>query len=150
MSREIPDLSKSAQIDRATTRSRRLCPDTNQRRSECDCRACTGRRSSRKGRQGQRQARTALRLNPERFKGREGNEESWRARVRVEVKSGAQVQPIATRYVKARAQSDAARAIGDNRPFVMVAVPDGSDELVIVARRDLPNVVAALVEEWAS
>ena len=147
---DMPDLSKQAQLDRATTRDRRLCSDTGKRRSECDCRACTGRRSSRKGRQGQRQARTALRLNPERFKGREGNEESWRARVRVEVKSGRQVQPIATRYVAARNQSDNHRAIGDLRPFVMVAVPDGSDELVIVARRDLPDFIQALVEEWAS
>jgi len=58
------------------------------------------------------------------------------------------VQPIATRYVAARNQSDSHRAIGDLRPFVMVAVPDGSDELLIVARRDLYAVVEALVEEW--
>jgi len=146
---DVPDLSKDAQLARATTRARRFCPDTGRPRSECDCWSCRNSRNSRKGRQGQRRARTALRLNPEKYRSREGNEESWRARVRVETKSGKQVQPIATRYVEARNQSDAARAIGDLRPFVMAAVPDGSDELLIVARRDLPDFVAALVEEWS-
>jgi hypothetical protein len=68
--------------------------------------------------------------------------------VRVEVKAGKQVQAIATHYVEARNQSDAHRAIGDLRPFVMAAVPDGSDELLIVAKRDLYAFVEALVEEW--
>lgn len=142
------DLSKEAQLARATSRSRRICPDTGRSRKDCACWPCRNSRNSRKGKAGQRQARTALRLNPERFKNREANEESWRARVRVEVKTGAQVGPIATRYVAARNQSDAHRAIGDLRPFVFAAVPDGSDELLIIAKRDLYAVIEALVEEW--
>jgi hypothetical protein len=59
--------------------------------------------------------------------GKKGNEETWDhiTSCRLEVKAGAQVGPMATRYLKAEKQSEAARAIGDVRPFVFVAMPDG-------------------------
>ena len=62
-----------------------------------------------------------------------GNEENWRLSIRAEVKAGAQVSPIWTRYKNARQQSDAAHAHGDPRPFVFVAVPDGLPKGVFLA-----------------
>jgi hypothetical protein len=56
------------------------------------------------------------------------HEEAWSGLVRTEIKAGAQVGPIATRFNSAKAQSDAAKALGDIRPFVMVAMPDGTTE----------------------
>lgn len=74
-----------------------------------------------------------------------GHEENWRGAVLVEVKSGAQVKPVATRYRNARAQAEAARAIGDHRPFVFMAMPEGdSGGLVVVHTDDLADVIAAL------
>jgi hypothetical protein len=63
------------------------------------------------------------------------NEEDWTTwPVRCEVKSGAQVGPIATRYLAAEKQAEQQRATGDVRPFFMVAMPKewGTEGLVVV------------------
>jgi hypothetical protein len=52
----------------------------------------------------------------------------------MEVKSGAQVSPIATRFFAAEKQSAQAKAIGDIRPFVMVAMPDDTQEGIVLMR----------------
>lgn len=146
----MTDLSKKAQVARSPGGNRK-CPDTGRLKADCDCPRCKGWRNAKKGRRGQAKARRALDLKPERFAGRLGNEESWNAsNLRVEVKSGAQVNPIARLYVEARNQSDAKRPIGDNRPFTYVAVPDGSSPLVVFRADDLREAVYALVEEWAA
>lgn len=62
------------------------------------------------------------------------HEELWGGDLRVEVKAGAQVQPIATRYLAAEQQSQQHRAIGDPRPFALVAMPDGMSDGFIVMR----------------
>jgi hypothetical protein len=116
----------------------------------CTCKSCIGRRSQSKGRKRQREVRKALNLRREKFSGRTGNEENWFAsNLRFEVKSGKQVESVAVRYVAARNQSDAARAIGDLRPFVFVAAPDGSQPLVVVRADELERVVEAFMEEWS-
>lgn len=145
----MDDLSKEAQLARSPGGNRR-CPTTNDLKRTCKCSSCQGARNRRKGQRKQRAARQALNLRSETWRGREANEETWHtSNVRVEVKAGKQVQPVATRYVNARAQSDASKARGDFRPFVFVACPDGSQPLVVVRADDLPAVVAAFVEEWA-
>ena len=111
------------------------------------CRSCLGKRNRRKGMTKQRAARKVLESTfgavAARFVGQLGNEEAWSGLpVRVEVKSGAQVGPIATRYVAAAEQSDASKAIGDTRPFVMVAMPAGwTDGLLVVRLSDLDRVL---------
>jgi hypothetical protein len=69
------------------------------------------------------------------WQGKKGNEETWDhiTACRLEVKAGAQVGPLATRYLAAEKQSEAARAYGDVRPFVFVAMPDqwGSEGLFV-------------------
>lgn len=145
----MADLSKEAQVARSPGGNRR-CPDTSLLKADCRCPRCLGHQSQKKGRSGQRRARRALDLKPEKFSGRLGNEESWNAAsVRAEVKSGKQVEPIARLFVEARNQSDAHRAIGDLRPFVHVAVPDGSQALIVIRADELREVVYALIEEWA-
>ena len=69
--------------------------------------------------------------------------------VRVEVKAGKQVQTLWTKYQKAKEQSDANTRIGDTRPFMFVAMPDGtSNGLVVVELDKLDEVVFALLETW--
>jgi hypothetical protein len=60
------------------------------------------------------------------------HEENWGGVFRAEIKAGAQVGPIATRFQAAKTQSDAAKALGDVRPFIMVAMPDNSREGIVL------------------
>jgi hypothetical protein len=65
--------------------------------------------------------------------------------LRLEVKSGVQVAPIATRFRAAEQQSNAARSLGDVRPFVLVAMPDGdSDGLAIMRLSDFADLITLL------
>lgn len=102
-----------------------------------------------KGRRKQNLARKKLRIPDTKFRSQMGNEESWQGQVRVEVKAGKQVQPIWTKYLKAKEQSDSNKNIGDTRPFMFVAMPDGTTNgLVIVELDKLDEVVFALLETW--
>jgi hypothetical protein len=103
------------------------------------CHSCIGRRNKKQGMKKQRLARKAL--------GIEGpslgadHEENWRGRVRTEVKSGAQVQPAWTAFLRMEAQSEAQRPFGDNRPFVAIAMPKGTSDGLVLVR--LSKLVAA-------
>jgi hypothetical protein len=149
---EIPDLSKEAQLERASTQNQRLCKHTGETLRKCKCKHCRGRKNRKKGQAGQRVARQALGLTGERWKGREANEETWTAALRVEVKAGGNMaNPVGLRYDKMRVQAEQAKAIGDARPFIAAVKPDGwSDVVVMVKGSDLPDVVAALMEEWSA
>jgi hypothetical protein len=73
-----------------------------------------------------------------------GHEENLRGPFRIEVKAGAQVKAVATKFLAAEKQSEASRPIGDNRPFVFVAMPDGmSDGFAVVRLSQLDRVVEA-------
>lgn len=79
---------------------------------------------------------------------RPGHEEHLPGSVRIEVKSGAQAGPVWTAYLKSEAQSEAARSIGDTRPFVASFEPKGtSDGLVVFRRSKLLETVAAMAEQ---
>ncbi|BAQ85053.1 hypothetical protein [uncultured Mediterranean phage uvMED] len=102
-----------------------------------------------KGRRKQNLARKKLRIPDTKFRSQMGNEESWQGEVRVEVKAGKQVQTLWTKYQKAKEQSDTNTRIGDTRPFMFVAMPDGtSNGLVVVELDKLDEVVFALLETW--
>ena len=102
-----------------------------------------------KGRRKQNLARKKLRIPDTKFRSQMGNEESWQGEVRVEVKAGKQVQTLWTKYLKAKEQSDTNTRIGDTRPFMFVAMPDGtSNGLVVVELDKLDEVVFALLETW--
>ena len=144
----FPRLDKEAITGRVWS-----CPKEN---PDCTrkvpCRSCLGRRNRRKGRTKQRAAQKGLGIPMTRVSSANGQEENWRGFVRSEVKSGAQARPLATRFLSAEAQSDAATPIGDARPFVFLAMPDGwgSDGIVAFRLSRVAEVVAALYEMWVS
>jgi len=104
-----------------------------------------------KGRRKQNLARKKLNIPDTKFRSQMGNEESWKGEVRVEVKAGQQVKTIWSKYLKAKEQSDTNTSIGDTRPFLFVAMPDGtSNGLVIMELDKLEEIVFALIETWDS
>jgi hypothetical protein len=104
-----------------------------------------------KGRRKQNLARKKLNIPDTKFRSQMGNEESWQGEVRVEVKAGKQVQTLWTKYLKAKEQSDTNTRIGDTRPFLFVAMPDGtSNGLVVMELDKLEEIVFALIETWDS
>lgn len=109
------------------------------------CRSCLGRRSRNKGKRKQRIAQRGLGIPMTLFHGANGEESNWRGPFRAEVKSQAQANPVATRYLAAERQSEATRPIGDHRPFVAVYMPDGwgSEGLVVVRISKLNALVEA-------
>ena len=112
----------------------------------CVCPRCIGKRNKRKGQSKQAKAVTALGIP--RTSIHPGHEEFLGGLVRVEVKAGAQVKPAVTAYLRMEAQSELARPIGDHRPFVAVAMPDGASYGVVMIRTDrLDAAVAALAEQ---
>jgi hypothetical protein len=110
---------------------------------KCECRQCKGKNAKKGG--GRKQSKALTAIGVPRSSMHPGHEEHVGGNVRVEVKSGAQVRPILTRYLAMEAQSEAARPIGDNRPFVGVAMPEGVSWGLVLIRTDrLEDVVAAL------
>jgi hypothetical protein len=103
--------------------------DGNRRIKGCGDPTARGKRNRSKGDNKARKARKALGIGGVNSR----HEEHWGGAVRVEVKAGAQINPIATRYLLAEQQSEAQRPIGDHRPFMLVAMPDGmSDGLIVM------------------
>jgi hypothetical protein len=82
-----------------------------------------------------------------------GNEEHYAGTLRIEVKSGSQVKPMLTAFVKAEKQSEAQRPIGDNRPFLMGALETGSGKDVVYAFRvrssdEMIQMALAILEQF--
>jgi hypothetical protein len=115
---------------------------------DAPCYMCRGRRNRTQGKKKQRVARKALGI-PGLSLGVD-EEELWRGAVRVEVKSGkADTGPVDTRYRKSRAQSDASRAYGDNRPFAAITMPPGmSDGYATVRLSEVVEFAYAVIEQY--
>ena len=112
----------------------------------CSDPAARGRRNRTKGDAKARRARKKLGLGGHLTR----HEENWAGAFRTEIKAGIQVGPIATRFNAAKAQSDASKALGDIRPFVMVAMPDGTSEgiclMTLTEFSELAALLSARVE----
>jgi hypothetical protein len=137
-----PDLSKEGQLARSPGKENRPCPQTGIAVRECDCYSCRGRRNRSKGKTKQRQARKGLEktfgvmAGPSQIS--TSHEEHWRLPVRSEVKAGGMAKTVDTFYRNTRAQADKDKAIGDVRPFLAVAMVDGStDGLAVIRLSDL-------------
>lgn len=110
----------------------------------CSDPAARGKRNRRKGDSKARRARKKLGLGGHLTR----HEENWGGALRVEIKAGAQIKTIATKFNLAKAQSDAAKALGDIRPFAMVAMPDGSSEgIVLMTLTEFSEIVSLLTEK---
>ena len=118
--------------------------DGKRRVKGCMDPAARGKRNRSKGDAKARKARKALGIGGVNSR----HEEVWGGQVRVEAKAGKQVEPVATRFLAAEQQSEAARPIGDHRPFVFIAMPDGwSDGIVAMRLSAWSQHVAPLMEE---
>lgn len=121
--------------------------DDKRRIRGCADKVAMGRRSKRKG--GKKQSAAARAVGIPRTNLAPGHEEHFGGQLRIEVKSGKQVGPIDTRYRLARAQSEIARPIGDNRPFGFLAMPDGMKDGYLIIRTDeLEQVLLALADNF--
>jgi len=112
----------------------------------CQCRRCTGGASAKRGAKKQKLATKQLGLSHGQFAGR--HEEALQGPIRTECKSTLRhAKPIETAYRLMRAQADAAKSVGDTRPFVASAIPPGSNLVYYVIRSDdLEAVVLALAK----
>lgn len=125
-----------------------LSDKTEHVQRKCKCPRCIGRRNRVSGMKKQRQAKKRLRIPSARFHGQDGNEENWRGYFRTEVKSGKQVGGVAW-FLRAEIQAAQNAAIGDNRPFAFVAMPNGmgSEGLITVRLSVWEQHIAPLLEE---
>ena len=102
------------------------------------------------GRTKQELARKLLRV-PDNKSGRiPADEEDWNSNVLFEVKSGKQVDPIATRFYNAESQSqEFVDTLGKKKPFSMVAMPTGTGDGIFMCRlSSLQKVVEGLQKNW--
>tara|TARA_R100000734_G_C3309024_1_gene99674 strand:+ start:589 stop:969 length:381 start_codon:yes stop_codon:yes gene_type:complete len=102
------------------------------------------------GRTKQELARKLLKV-PDNKSGRiPADEEDWNSNVLFEVKSGKQVDPIATRFYNAESQSqEFVDTLGKKKPFSMVAMPTGTGDGIFMCRlSSLEKVVEGLQKNW--
>jgi hypothetical protein len=109
----------------------------------CGDPSARGRRNRTKGDSKARRARKKLGLGGYLTR----HEENWGGLFRTEVKAGAQVGPIFTRFQLAERQSHAAKALGDIRPFIMVAMPDGTTKGIVLMDLDAFSELISLIQE---
>ena len=99
-----------------------------------------------KGRRKQNLVKKKLQIADNRFQGADAHEENWKSGVRFEVKAGKQVEPLNKLFKKAKLQSDTNhQQIGNmSKPFVYVAMPDGTENGILCF--ELDNVENVCVE----
>lgn len=116
----------------------------------CKDPAAIGGRNRRSGLKKQREARKMLGIPMTKIASTSSNEENWRdPHFRFEVKSGLQVKSLTTAYLKAEAQSDSSKSLGDPRPFGFVAMPaDMSDGLVAIRLSAYRDQVKPALDEY--
>jgi len=121
----------------------RAARDGRRRVKGCGDPVARGKRNRAKGDSKARRARRTLGIAGVNSR----HEEHWGGAFRIEVKSGAQVSPVITRYKSARAQSDAARAIGDVRAFVLVCMGDNERSGLAIVELDVLGQLIALLRD---
>lgn len=123
----------------------RASRDGRRRVRNCGDPAARGKRNRTKGDAKARRARRKLGLGGHLTR----HEENWGGMVRTEIKAGKQVGPIYTRFQDAKAQSDAAKAMGDIRPFVMVAMPEGTSKgIVLMDLDEFAEIISDLTHRY--
>ncbi len=102
----------------------RASRDGKRRVKGCNDPVARGKRNRSKGDSKARSARKRLGIAGVNTR----HEELWGGAVRVEIKAGAQIGPAVTAFLKCEAQSELARPIGDNNPFMAIWMPDGMSD----------------------
>lgn len=117
--------------------------DGKRRVRGCTDPVAVGKRNRAKGDNKARKARKALGLTGVNSR----HEEHWGGEFRCEVKAGIQIQPIETRFKLAEMQSQMSRPLGDIRPFVMIAMPDGVNDGIALMRLSTFAQLSLLLRE---
>lgn len=117
--------------------------DGKRRVKGCGDPVARGKRNRSKGDAKARRARKALGIGGANTR----HEEHWGGAFRIEVKSGKQIEPIWTRFQSAETQSEQARPVGDPRPFLMIAMPDGSTDGLVIGRLSSLGALLRLLNE---
>ncbi len=149
--RKYANKGKSISQPNSVMRSVGDCDNTKLKKNICKCKTCVARRNRNKGRRKQNRARKLLKIPNNRFAGADAHEENWQTGIRVEVKSGKQIQPLVNAFNKGKAQSDANHvAIGSEyKPFCHVAMPDGSTTGIISLEiKDLENFCIEVLKNF--
>ena len=127
------------------------CDRTGEKKNKCKCPKCVGRKNKNKGRRKQNLAKKALKIPDSKYMSQNGHEENWAVNFRVEVKSGKQIQPLVNAFNKGKQQSDVAHlSIGSgSKPFVHIAMPDGSTNGIISFElNDLENICYEVLQNF--
>lgn len=112
---------------------------------KCKCPRCRGRNNNKRGHERQSKAfRRAGYVG--KFSPRDEEAAGWV--LRLEHKDGGKAQTVITAYERERQQSEAARPIGDPRPFVASYSRDEKHTYYVLRDDDLELVVAALAGSW--
>ena len=109
----------------------------------CSCKRCKGKAVRSHGDAAGRKARKALGLGGVRSR----HEEVWGGPVRTESKSQGVARPVITAHSNAKNQSEQARPMGDNRPF-LGSFTYRNRTVFTVDADDMEAVVFALAEAW--
>lgn len=118
--------------------------DGKRRVRYCNDPVAKGRRNRKKGDDKAGSVRRALNLKGANTR----HEEHWGGALRIEIKAGQQVQPIETRFRLAEMQSEQQRPLGDTRPFVMAAMPDGTRDGIILCRLSVFKELLVTLEDY--
>ncbi len=144
--REATDVG-GVNLERRYGRLRKPKKDGTRHIYDCRCRSCTNKRSPQKGDRKALIARKVLGIEGVNSR----HEEVWGGSLRVEIKAGKQISPAVTAFKKCEAQSEAARSVGDVRPFAAVWMPDGSSDGVLACNlSDAYDVAVAILENRVS
>lgn len=117
--------------------------DGNRRVKGCGDPVARGKRNRAKGDAKARRARKTLGISGANTR----HEEHWGGAFRVEVKAGKQVAPMWTRFLLAETQSEQARPVGDPRPFLMIAMPDNTQDGLVIGRLSSLGALLRLLNE---
>lgn len=112
-------------------------------KAKCNCKSCKGRKVNARGNAAGTKARKRLGLVGANTR----HEEAWGGPVRTESKSQGPARPVITAHNNAKAQSEHARPIGDNRPFIG-SFTFGPRTVFTIDADELERVVFALAESW--
>jgi len=101
----------------------------------------------------QERARKLLKVPDREFGASNLDEELWNSAVQFEVKSGKQVNTIASYFFRIESETEQkikkTKGATNTKPFAMICMPSGTGDGLLVTRlSDLEKLVPALLENW--
>ena len=101
----------------------------------------------------QERARKLLRVPDREFGASNLDEELWNSAVQFEVKSGKQVNTIASHFFRieeeTRRKLNNTEGVEKNKPFAMICMPSGTGDGILLTRiSDLEKLVEGLLINW--